>query len=162
VATRASDAARRVCRQTLVRVVAHVVSDAMSRERQTWPGTLFQHMSLGRVECGAASCVKCVCRLRTGHVCRVSREQSSLDHVCRAYGRVCRSASDASIATVHDRWFSNEEDMWELREASDALCSVCCSSDRHVCRSRAEQRLFLKSYLYKYLLAGSRLSLLDI
>jgi hypothetical protein len=63
---------RRVCRQTLVRVAMRGASDVVLRERQTRSRTLFQRLSLERVEHGAASRVRCICRLRTGHVCRVS------------------------------------------------------------------------------------------
>jgi hypothetical protein len=92
----------RVCRQTLVRVATRGASDTVSRERQTRPGTLLQRLSLERVERGATSRVRRVCRLRTGRVCRVSHETSSLDCVYRAYGRVCRSALDASVAWARE------------------------------------------------------------
>jgi hypothetical protein len=63
---------RCICRQTLVRVATHGASDAVSRERRTRSGTLFQRLSLERVEHGAVSRVRRVCRLRTRRVYRVS------------------------------------------------------------------------------------------
>jgi hypothetical protein len=56
--------------------------------------------------------------------CRVWRTRaktSSLDRVCRAYGRVCRTASDASVATILDRWFLNELDTWRRTERRTRL-----------------------------------------
>jgi hypothetical protein len=69
-------AALSVCRHTLARGFGPGVgeaSDAVSREQQTRPGTLFQRLSLEWVERGATSRVRHVCQLRTGCVCRVSR-----------------------------------------------------------------------------------------
>jgi hypothetical protein len=70
----------------------------------------------GRMRAWATDARRHVCRPCGVRVWWTRAKTSSLGHVCWAYGRVCRPASDASVATVHDRWFSNVLDTWHHME----------------------------------------------
>jgi hypothetical protein len=77
VVTKATDAASRTV----------LVSDAVEQR--------------GRTRVWATDARRHVCRPCGVRVWRIRAKTSSLDRVCRAYGRVYRSASDASVATPH-------------------------------------------------------------
>jgi hypothetical protein len=62
-----------------------------------------------------------VCQPCGIHVWWTQAKTSSLDRVYWAYRRVCRPVSDASVATIHDRWFSNELDTWRRTERRTRL-----------------------------------------
>jgi hypothetical protein len=86
-----------VCRHTLVWGFGPGVgesSDVVSRERQMRPGTLFQRLSLERVERGVASRVRRVCRV--SRVYMVSGLRSSRQQTC---GLRASDASDGGMAT---------------------------------------------------------------
>jgi hypothetical protein len=89
-----------ICRHILARGFGPGVgepSDAVSRERQTRPGTLFQRLSLERVERGVASRVRRVSRLRTGRVYRPGALQATLDRICRPRGASVVASAEQGV-----------------------------------------------------------------
>jgi hypothetical protein len=75
----------------------------------------------GRARAWATDARCRVCRPCGVRVWRTQAKTSVLDRVCQPYGHVYRPASDVSVATVHDRWFSNELDTWRRMERQTRL-----------------------------------------